>query len=107
MQCPRCGYYNPQPLAKCPYCGLKFYFSSHLVFSIISIIFCFFPTGLIALHYSSVAENAFYYKNYYLADTASRKAETFCLISAGIGVFIWLAVIFTVFLVLFIKINAL
>lgn len=115
MRCRRCGYYFSQPMNRCPYCGLQLYtneadmrnISSHLVFSIMSIIFCFFPTGLIALHYSSIAENAVFYRNYYLAKTASRKAETLCLISVGIGVLIWMSVLFIIFLVLLLKLNIL
>ena len=69
--------------------------SNHMVWSILSTVFCCLPFGVAAIIYSSKVDSAYNRGDYYGALEASKKAERFAWWSAISSVIVW--VIYVVF----------
>jgi Interferon-induced transmembrane protein len=69
---------------------------NYLVWSILVTLFCFLPTGIVAIVYSSQVSSKLSRGDYTGAVDSSNKARTWCIVSAIVGVIwavIWIGVI--------------
>lgn len=65
---------------------------SYLVFAILVTLFCFLPTGIVAIVYSSQVSSKLAAGDYAGAVEASNKAKTWVIVSAAVGV-VWVILI--------------
>ncbi|MDE5888288.1 MAG: CD225/dispanin family protein [Muribaculaceae bacterium] len=73
--------------------------NNYLVFAILTTLFCFLPTGIVAIIYATKVNTLWHAQAYGEAYDASRKAKNWSVISAAVGalviiVYIILAVAF-------------
>ena len=59
--------------------------NNYMLFAILTTLFCFIPTGIVALIYASRVDSLWFGQNYGEAYEASRKAKNWCVITACIG----------------------
>src|SRR5919201_4111051 len=60
---------------------------NYMVFAVLVTIFCFLPTGIVAIIYASQVNNRLIIGDVAGAKLASKNAQMWCLISLGIGLF--------------------
>lgn len=73
--------------------------NNYLVFAILTTLFCFLPTGIVAIIYATKVNTLWHAQAYGEAYEASRKAKNWSVISAAVGalviiVYVILAVAF-------------
>ncbi|MDE6008932.1 MAG: CD225/dispanin family protein [Muribaculaceae bacterium] len=73
--------------------------NNYLVFAILTTLFCFLPTGIVAIIYATKVNTLWHAQAYGEAYDASRKAKNWSVISAAVGalviiVYVILAVAF-------------
>lgn len=59
--------------------------SNYLVFAILTTLFCFLPTGIVAIIYATKVDKLWFAQAYDEAYDASRKAKNWSVISAAVG----------------------
>lgn len=64
--------------------------TNYLVFAILTTLFCFLPTGIVAIIYATKVNTLWHAQAYGEAYDASRKAKNWCIISAAVGALIWI-----------------
>lgn len=117
MYCTKCGAQCSDDSLYCPKCGANLTMqnandakitgmdlrptkpSSYLIGSILVMLFCFLPTGLVALIYSISVDNLYGYGKYDEAMRASKNAKNWIIASIVIMVAAWILVLIFVFVV--------
>jgi hypothetical protein len=74
-------YYQPAP----PY-GAPPHVPSYMAWAIVTLILCFWPTGIVAVVYASQVGNKLALGDYTGAQESSRKAKIWCWVTFGIAV---------------------
>ncbi len=107
MFCPQCGASNADNAAVCVQCGrnlqpavaatplpvtgtvmppLGTTVPNHLVFAILTTVFCCIPTGIPAIIYAAQVNGKLQAGDYAGAQAASNNAKIWCWVSFGIGI---------------------
>jgi len=78
-----------------------------MVWSVLVTLLCFLPTGIVAIIYSNKVDNLWALKDYEGSQQAANSAKTWCLISLGlavviyvvgvVAVYVWWATVFAAF----------
>jgi hypothetical protein len=104
MYCKQCGKLVDDNVQFCPICGAnlasetqtkvetpnpKFPPENHLIWAILSTLFCCWPVGIVSIVYASKVESTFNRGDYNGALEASNKAKKWAIISAISAVVFW------------------
>lgn len=119
MKCPHCKEDNPPGSTKCASCGESLvsktitapkqkpktareigYLPNYLAQSILVMLFCCFPFGIVSLVYAAQVNGRVIAGEYERAMDASRLAKMWCWITLGIGVSLWVAY-FSIYFIFF------
>ena len=116
MFCPQCGASNADNAAVCVQCGRNFLSAAaptplpvtgtvmppdgttvpnHLVFAILTTVFCCLPTGIPAIIYAAQVNGKLQTGDYAGAQAASNNAKIWCWVSFGVGLvgtFFWIMI---------------
>lgn len=96
MYCRKCGVQNDDAAIKCIACGEPLgptvaprvaapKVANHLVWAILTTIFCCLPFGIVAIVYAAQVDGKIAAGDYVGAVETSRKAKTWCWVSFAVG----------------------
>jgi len=68
---------------------------SLMVWSVLVTLLCFLPTGIVAIIYSNKVDNLWALKDYEGAEQAANSAKTWCLVSLGLAVLLYVGAVVT------------
>jgi Interferon-induced transmembrane protein len=110
MKCPHCKEDNPPGSAKCAFCGESLaskaittpkqrqkttggigYLPNYLAQSILVMLFCCLPLGIVGLVFAAQVNGRVIAGEYERAMNASKLAKMWCWITFGVGIFFWVA----------------
>ena len=118
MKCPHCKEENPPGSAKCSSCGESLtvkkitapkqrpkiameigYLPNYLAQSILVMLFCCLPLGIVGLVYAAQVNGRVLAGEYERAMNASRLAKMWCWITFGVGLLFWSAYFLIYFII--------
>ena len=109
MFCYKCGKENEDNSNYCYSCGTKLNnyveVANHLLGAVIVTVFCFSLTGIIAIIFSLLVDKYNKLQDEITAGKFAKLSLIFIWISFGIGIFLWIIIIFVIILGVFVSKN--